>query len=203
MKKTINDIFGKGLTAKAKLYLGTLQGTSTTLYFTAADVAAAILKNEWSHATIDEMKFGTKLVANIFSSIITTKSDANFHRSNGKMESKCVPPEWGYNVNASYGFRIGGTISIPLMNADIKAEQVRGKELAMALNNNPMEAIKGLLPGLLDNQLTDIVMEVLTIKEERMLAVRNELANSRKADNQAKAKAKIALENALANLEDA
>lgn len=197
-RSKIAIVFGKGISAKVRLALGALQGTSTTAFFTAADIAGHILNSEHPNATLPEFRSATQLVSNALTAM-EKSAKSEIQRTNDRIDSKNTYPAW-IAEKVSFGFRIGACISTPIVNADIMTERRNGKELAEALNRNPLEASRSILGILTDSQLTDLMMDILAIKDERMLNVRNDLANCRREDNKAKSNAKLVLETALAQL---
>lgn len=197
-KSRLAIVFGRGCSQKVRLALGALVGTSSTSFFTAADIAGHILNSEHPSASIDEFRSATMMVSNAITAMEkSTKSE--IFRCKDKISPRNSYPAWS-STKAAVGFRIGACISTPVVNSDIMTERRNGKELAEALNKNPLEASRSILPILTDSQLTDLMMDILAIKDERMLNVRNDLANCRRDDNKAKSNAKLVLETALAQL---
>lgn len=197
--KTVEELFGKGLTANVKLTLGVLQGISTTEYFTAADIAFAILVKEMPLATVAD----AKVAVNRTSTVLTTmmRSDTkNIERSESKLVTKATFPNGHYIPISAIGYRIAVKNKGPGINADIVTERKESAQFAESISLDPINAVKLAIPKLTDSQLTDVMMDILAIKDERMLSYRNDLANCRREDNKAKSNAKLVLETALAQL---
>lgn len=193
----IKKLISAGFTGTVLQALGALQGTSTLAYFTPIDITRKILSS-----FLPVTKHEYHLVANRVKVILTKGVELNRHslfESNGKISTSV---QWDYKwpAKASIGYRIGATISTPVINSDIHSEKCAGIVAASEFNRNPAECVKDMMTKLTDAQLTEVIGFANSLKDEKILTLRVEILNLRKENEKVKSNAEAALETALAKI---
>lgn len=200
-KSKISSIFGRGLAAKVRVTLDALQNSSSATYFTATDIVGYLLTKECPSATVEDFRNATTMVSSALSAMLRGVS-GKLVRTKLPMQSSCEYLAWGPSkmaIGYSHTATEFATIK-PGVNSDIMEERKQQKWFMEIIDNDPQSVIRKVLPKLTDSHLTDLMIDILSIKDERMLNVRNDLVNCRRDDIKTKSNAKLALETALAQL---
>lgn len=158
----------RGLAQRIVNALSTLTGSDSGSYYTSADVAFRLMSQHCSNCKdnyLSAADFGkfTNLISTSISQMITNNRGGII--KNNTRQTALIAIQHYSNINAATGFRIGAPM-VPVINADIVAENRIQREALEDFNKNPLEVMEKLIQTLDFKTLSDLMMSILARKDE-------------------------------------
>jgi hypothetical protein len=161
----LQKLIGGGLSQRVLMALSVLQGTNSTSFYTAADIAFAMVDRSYPNIllTPEDFRSLTNQIVNRLVQSMVAKGN-RLNRANDRQSAGEEVHRYYSNSKTAYGYRIGVCL-VPLINADMAAESKILKQAVVDVQRNPLPHAKELAEMLSHAELSELISHAIHLKD--------------------------------------